>query len=41
MVSVGGALGGILINFVAPYVFQGYWEMPLGLLLCWLLFLAW
>jgi hypothetical protein len=40
MVSVGGAIGGILINFVAPYVFKGFWELPLGYLLCWLLFLV-
>jgi hypothetical protein len=37
---VGGALGGILIGFVAPYVFKGFWELPLGLVLCWLLFLV-
>jgi hypothetical protein len=39
MVSVGGALGGIIINFVAPFVFKGYWELPLGLTLCWMLFM--
>ncbi len=40
MVSVGGALGGVVINFVAPYVFKGYWELPLGFALCWLLFMV-
>jgi hypothetical protein len=40
MVSVGGALGGIFINFAAPFIFRGYWEMPLGFLLCCLLLLA-
>ncbi len=40
MVSIGGALGGIFINFAAPFLFEGYWEMPLGFVLCWLLFLA-
>ncbi len=40
LVSVGGALGGIVINFVVPYIFKGYWELPLGLTLCWLLFLV-
>lgn len=40
MVSVGGALGGIVINFIAPYLFKGYWELPLGLALCWLVCLA-
>jgi hypothetical protein len=39
MVSLGGAVGGILVNFVAPYVFKGFWELPLGVGLCWLLFL--
>lgn len=40
MVSVGGALGGLFINFVAPQVFKGFWELPLGLAFCWLLYLA-
>lgn len=31
-VAVGGALGGVLVNLVAPYVFNGYWEMHLMLL---------
>ncbi len=40
MVSVGGALGGLAVNFVAPLVFQGFWEVSLGYALCWLLFLV-
>lgn len=40
MVSVGGALGGMFINFVAPFIFNGYWELPLGYTLCWILFLV-
>jgi hypothetical protein len=40
MVSIGGALGGVLINFVAPYVFKGFWELPIGLALCWLVFMV-
>ena len=39
MVSIGGALGGIVINFIVPYIFKAYWELPLGLVFCWLLFL--
>ncbi len=39
MVSVGGAVGGAGINFVAPYVFKGFWELPIGLALCWFFFL--
>ncbi|MBI4730759.1 MAG: fused MFS/spermidine synthase, partial [Chloroflexi bacterium] len=38
LVSVGGALGGIFINFAAPLLFKGYWELPLGFALTWLLF---
>ncbi len=34
MISIGGAVGGIAVNLVAPFVFKGYWELPLGLLLC-------
>jgi hypothetical protein len=40
LVSVGGALGGIFINFAAPFIFKGYWELPLGYTVCWILFLA-
>jgi hypothetical protein len=38
MVSVGGAFGGLFITFVAPVIFRGYWEYPLGLVLAWLIF---
>lgn len=34
MLSVGGALGGLFVGLVAPVVFSGYHEFPLGLLLC-------
>jgi hypothetical protein len=34
MISVGGASGGIFVGLIAPYIFKGYWELPLGLLLC-------
>ncbi len=40
MVSIGGAVGGVVINFVAPYIFKGFWELPLGVLMAWLVFLA-
>jgi spermidine synthase len=33
MVSVGGAVGGIFVNLIAPFVFTGYWEFYLGWLL--------
>jgi hypothetical protein len=38
LVSVGGALGGTFITFAAPVLFRGYWELPLGYALTWLLF---
>lgn len=30
MTSVGGALGGLLVNLIAPYIFSGYWELYIG-----------
>ena len=38
-VSAGGALGGILITFIAPTLFKGFWELPLGMVLFCVLFL--
>ena len=40
MTSIGGALGGIAINLFAPYVFKGYWELPLSFGLVWTVVLA-
>ncbi len=34
MLSIGGALGGLLVGLVAPAVFTAYFELPLGLFLC-------
>lgn len=31
-IAAGGALGGLLVNLVAPLLFDGYWEFHLGLL---------
>ena len=31
LVSIGGAIGGIIVNLVAPYIFSGYWEFKIGL----------
>lgn len=36
-ISLGGALGGIFVNLVAPFLFKGYWELHLSVLLAWLL----
>ena len=37
MVSLGGALGGIFVAFIAPRVFRSYVELPAGLIVCGLL----
>jgi len=37
MVSIGGALGGMIVNFAAPFLFRGYWEFYLGLVFIWIL----
>lgn len=34
-VSAGGALGGLFVNLIAPMVFDDFWELPLGVVLCW------
>ncbi len=34
MLSIGGAVGGVLVGLVAPAVFNAYYELPLGLFLC-------
>ncbi len=34
MLSIGGALGGLLVGLVAPSVFTAYFELPIGLFLC-------
>ena len=39
MVSIGGALGGIFVNFVAPSLFTDFWELPIAMLFCWVLLL--
>jgi spermidine synthase len=39
-VAAGGAAGGIFVGIVAPRVFRAFWEFPLGLWACGLLFSA-
>ena len=34
MLSIGGALGGLLVGLVAPAIFTAYFELPIGLFLC-------
>jgi hypothetical protein len=38
-VSIGGALGGLFVNLVAPMIFIYYWELPFGLGLCFTIYL--
>jgi len=37
LVAAGGALGGVFVNLVAPRIFSGYWEWPIGLAACYVL----
>jgi SAM-dependent methyltransferase len=39
MISLGGAIGGLLVGLVAPYVLKGYFELAIGLIGCALLLL--
>jgi len=34
MISLGGALGGVLVGLVAPHFFTGYFELQIGLVWC-------
>ncbi|CAN5141140.1 fused MFS/spermidine synthase [soil metagenome] len=40
MISIGGAVGGLLVGVVAPHVFDGYWEMPIALVVAGLAIVA-
>ena len=40
MLSLGGAIGGLLVGLVAPYVLPGHFEIAIGLVACGLLILA-
>jgi SAM-dependent methyltransferase len=33
-ISAGGAMGGIFVGLLAPHIFQSFYELPLGLVLC-------
>lgn len=33
--ALGSALGALFVNLVAPLIFNTFWELPLGVALCW------
>ena len=37
MVSIGGALGGFFVSYLAPLIFRDYWELYLGIAAIWIL----
>ena len=40
MIALGGALGGVTVGLLAPNLFRGYYELPVGLVACGLLALV-
>lgn len=40
MISLGGALGGLFVGWLAPRLFHGYFELPVGIFACALLALV-
>jgi hypothetical protein len=40
MLSLGGAIGGLLVGLVAPYVLPGHFEIVIGLVACGILLIA-
>ncbi len=40
MVALGGALGGVFVGVIAPWLFRAFWELPVGLAGCALLLLT-
>jgi hypothetical protein len=42
LMALGGALGAVFVTLIAPLAFNNFWELPLGVVLCWILLaLAW
>ena len=39
LVSIGGAIGGLFVNLASPVLFPYYWELEIGLLACFFVFL--
>jgi SAM-dependent methyltransferase len=34
MISIGGAMGGLFVALLAPRIFRGFFELPIGMVLC-------
>jgi SAM-dependent methyltransferase len=42
MIALGGALGGVFVALIAPRVFSGFYELPVGLAACaWVVLAVW
>jgi hypothetical protein len=39
-IALGGALGGVFVALIAPRVFSGFYELPVGLAACGFVVLA-
>jgi len=37
LMAAGGALGGVFVNLVAPWMFSNFWEWQIGLIACYVL----
>ncbi len=40
VISIGGAAGGFLVSLAAPFIFPDYYEYPLVLIACWLIWIV-
>lgn len=40
LVSLGSVIGAVFVNLVAPLIFEGFWELQLAMLACWILVLV-
>ena len=39
-VSLGGAIGGLFVSLIAPLIFLQFYEYPIALMACWLIFIT-
>jgi hypothetical protein len=36
-IALGSVIGAVFVNLVAPFIFNGFWELHWGILFCWIL----